>query len=284
MNTETNNASGTLWVVATPIGNLEDMTPRAQRILAQVAVIAAEDTRISARLPGVDGTARMASLHEHSDEARIERLIDDLRAGVDVALISDAGTPLISDPGFQLVSAAHDAGIAVRTVPGPSAAIAALSVAGLPTDRFLFEGFLPARSGARQRRLQALAAEPATLIFYVPARDLNVVLADMKEVFGSARQATLARELTKLHETVRRDSLAALREWVAADKNQQRGEAVLVVAGSADDSSKSSVEAANLARSLAQELPPSRAAKVLAKLAGMTRKQAWEMIESFKEG
>lgn len=284
MSTETDNGSGTLWVVATPIGNLEDLAPRAQRVLNEVQVIAAEDTRISARLPGVDGTARMVSLHEHSDEARIERLIDDLNAGIDVALVSDAGTPLISDPGFQLVSAAHDAGIAVRTVPGPSAAIAALSVAGLPTDRFLFEGFLPARSGARRRRLQALAEEPATLVFYAPARDLKAVLGDMVSAFGERRQATLARELTKLHETVKRDNLAALCAWIADDKNQQRGEAVLVVAGSADDGSKPSVEATALARALAQELAPSRAAKVLAKLAGMTRQQAWEMIESFKEG
>ena len=220
----------------------------------------------------------MVSLHEHNEARVVEALIARLRDGVDIALVSDAGTPLISDPGYRLVAAAHDAGLAVRTVPGPCAATAALSVAGLATDRFWFEGFLPARAGARRRRLGELAGQTATLVFYAPARDLPAVLDDMADAFGPERLVTLARELTKLHETVRRDGLRALRDWVAADADQQRGEAVLVVAGS--ERPPSEVEAGALADELARELPPSRAAKVLARLTGMSRKEAFASIEA----
>jgi 16S rRNA (cytidine1402-2'-O)-methyltransferase len=268
---------GTVWIVATPIGNLDDFSPRAAKTLAHVAVVAAEDTRISRRLFADREPPEMVSLHEHNEAAVTARLIERLGQGDDIALVSDAGTPLISDPGYRLVAAAHEAGIPVRTVPGPCAAVAALSVAGLPSDRFWFEGFLPARSGQRRTRLEALAGMPATLIFYAPARDLSDIVTDMAEVLGASRLATLGRELTKLHETVRRAPLKELSEWIAADPDQQRGEAVLVVAGTSEPTPPINPEA--LARELARELPPSRAAKVLGRLTGMSRKEAWHLIE-----
>ena len=269
---------GTLWVVATPIGNLEDLSPRARAVLDSVPVIAAEDTRVSSRLLGERRErAEMVALHDHNESRAVDGLIERLRCGRDIALVSDAGTPLISDPGYRLVAAAHDASVPVRTVPGPCAATAALSIAGLATDRFWFEGFLPAKFGARRKRLQELAGQTATMVFYVPARDLPAVLADMAVVLGAQRRATLARELTKLHETVRRDELAALQAWVIADPDQQRGEAVLVVAGS--DEAAPDIDATALAEELARELPPSRAAKVLARLTGLSRKDAFHLIE-----
>jgi 16S rRNA (cytidine1402-2'-O)-methyltransferase len=274
--------SGTLWVVATPIGNLDDLSPRARHVLETVPVVAAEDTRVSSRLLADRAErAEMVSLHEHNEVRVVERLVEKLQGGVDIALVSDAGTPLISDPGYRLVAAAHDAGIPVRTVPGPCAATAALSIAGLATDRFWFEGFLPAKSGARRKRLGELAGQTATLVFYAPARDLPAVLEDMIAAFGPDRRATLARELTKLHETVRRDGLQPLHDWIAADPDQQRGEAVLVVVGS--ETTAPSVDPNALAEELARELPPSRAAKVLARLTGLNRKEAFELIESKRE-
>jgi 16S rRNA (cytidine1402-2'-O)-methyltransferase len=273
---------GTLFVVATPIGNLEDLSPRARTVLETVPLVAAEDTRVTARLLTTrSDKAELVSLHEHNEARVVDRLIERLQAGDDIALVSDAGTPLISDPGYRLVAAAHDAGLPVRTIPGPCAASAALSVAGLATDRFWFEGFLPAKSGARKKRLSELAGLTATVVFYVPARDLPAVTADLTETFGPDRRATLARELTKLHETVRRDELQALHDWIAADPDQQRGEAVLVVAGA--DTAPPGVDATALAKELARELPPSRAAKVLARLTGLDRKEAWAVIEKEKD-
>lgn len=270
---------GTLWVVATPIGNLDDLSPRAKSLLESVPVIAAEDTRVSSRLLGGRAErAEMVSLHEYNEARVVDRLIERLASGTDIALVSDAGTPLISDPGYRLVAAAHDAGLPVRTVPGPCAATAALSIAGLATDRFWFEGFLPAKSGARRKRLQALSGQTASLVFYTPARDLPAVVQDMIAVFGPQRCATLARELTKLHETVRRDELEALHDWIVADTDQQRGEAVLVVAGS--DDAQPAIDPTVLAEELARELPPSRAAKVLARLTGLNRQEAFALIEA----
>lgn len=270
---------GTLWVVATPIGNLDDLGARARALLETVAVIAAEDTRVTSRLlGGRSQPVEHISLHEHNEQRQTRRLIDRLDSGKDVALVSDAGTPLVSDPGYRLVAAAHDHRIPVRTVPGPCAAVAALSVAGLPTDRFGFEGFLPARRAARRKRLDELADVSASLIFYAPARDLPAVLGDMVAAFGPERQAAVARELTKLHETVRRDELRTLARWVADEPDQQRGEAVIVVGGSRE--SVPGISARALARELAAELAPSRAAKVLARLTGMNRKEAWRVVES----
>ncbi len=269
---------GILWVVASPIGNLDDLSPRALEVFVSVDVIAAEDTRVTARLlSGQAVAARRVSLHEHNEERVVGSLIEVLQSGRSIALVSDAGTPLISDPGYRLVSAAHDAAIPVRTVPGPCAATAALSVAGLPTDRFHFEGFLPARSAARKRRLDQLATHRETLVFYAPARDLPDLFDAMAESFGPERRATLARELTKRHETVRRAGLASLAQWTRGDPDQQLGEAVVVVAGSA--ASDPGIEIRALITELARELPPSRAAGVLARLTGLSRRQAWEQIE-----
>lgn len=282
--TPTGATGGTLWVVATPLGNLDDLSPRAARVLGQADVIAAEDTRTSRKLvPSRAHAPEWVALHEHNEARVVERLLGALRDGRDVALVSDAGTPLISDPGFRLVSAARDAGLAVAPVPGPCAAVAALSVAGLATDRFRFEGFLPARAGARRERLAGSAGERATLVFYVPARDLPGVLADAADALGAARRASVARELTKQFETVRTDRLDRLAEWAAADADQRRGEAVLVVAGADEERPAAAVDARKLARDLAAELPPSRAARILARHSGLSRVQAFELIESTRK-
>jgi 16S rRNA (cytidine1402-2'-O)-methyltransferase len=246
------SAPGTLFVVATPIGNRGDLTERARETLASVDLIAAEDTRHTGRLLaqlGI-GTALLA-LHEHNEAARAEELVARLRQGARIALVSDAGTPLISDPGFRLVAAAAAAGVAVVPIPGACAAVAALSVAGLPTDRFVFEGFLPARAGARRTRLSALAAETRTLVFYEAPHRISETLADLAVAFGAARDAVLARELTKLHETVYRGSLGELAERAAADSNMARGEAVLVVAGAAEHAAPGAADVERLDRLLA---------------------------------
>jgi 16S rRNA (cytidine1402-2'-O)-methyltransferase len=278
--TDSVRAPGTLWVVATPIGNLEDLSPRAARLLAEAAVIAAEDTRTSRRLvPPRSCAPEWIALHEHNEAAAQARVIARLREGSDVALVCDAGTPLISDPGYRVVAAAHDAGLRVAPVPGPCAAVAALSAAGLATDRFRFEGFLPARASARRERLARLADETATLVFYVPARDLPAVLDATAAAFGADRPATVARELTKQFETLRRDGLQALADWVRADRDRTRGEAVLVVAGAPAGASAAGVDVRQLARDLAGELPPARAARILARHSGLNRRQAFELIE-----
>ncbi|MGH8353523.1 MAG: 16S rRNA (cytidine(1402)-2'-O)-methyltransferase, partial [Pseudomonas sp.] len=225
-------AVGTLYVVATPIGNLDDISARALKVLTEVALIAAEDTRHSLRLLQHFGIATpLAACHEHNERDQGGRFLARLLAGEDVALISDAGTPLISDPGFHLVRQARAAGIAVVPVPGACALIAALSAAGLPSDRFIFEGFLPAKATARRARLEQVKEEPRTLIFYEAPHRILECLEDLERVFGGARPALLARELTKTFETLKGLPLAELRAWVAADSNQQRGECVLLVAG-----------------------------------------------------
>ncbi len=278
-------ASGTLWIVATPLGNLDDFSTRARQVLAEVEVIAAEDTRTSRKLlPPRSAAPRWVALHEHNEARVVDRLIETLAAGTDVALVSDAGTPLISDPGYRLVDRAHERGIRVSPVPGPCAAIAALSAAGLPSDRFRFEGFLPARGGQRRKRLQALAGATATLLFYVPARDLADVLGDAADILGPARRAVVGRELTKRFETIRRAGLAELADWVAGDPDQQRGEAVLVVAGAPEEMTSAGLDTGLLARELAAELPPARAARVLARVSGMTRREAFGLVESTRGG
>jgi 16S rRNA (cytidine1402-2'-O)-methyltransferase len=227
-----NPAPATLWIVATPIGNLEDFSPRARRTLNEVAVIAAEDTRHSARLTrhlGID--TPMISLHEHNEQARVVQLLERLEAGESIALISDAGTPLISDPGFALVRAVRQAGHTVQTVPGPCAAIAALSVAGLPSDRFVFEGFLPSKSGARRARLEALAAETRTLLVYESSHRIDKAVADIAAVLGAQRAVGLCRELSKLHEQSVVLGAEALLAWLGEDDNRRRGEFVLVIEG-----------------------------------------------------
>lgn len=270
----------TLWIVATPIGNLEDLSPRARRILGEVDLVVCEDTRHSGRLLAAFGLkARLASLHEHNEERETPGLIARLEAGESIALISDAGTPLLSDPGFRLVRAAAAAGITVSPVPGPSAVLAALSVAGLPTDRFVFEGFLPARATARRARLDALAAESRTLVFFEAGNRVADLLRDAAAAFGGARAAVVARELTKLHESLYRGPLGALAEQLAVDPDASRGETVVLIAGSPAAAAAEGDEQAlaQLLPALLEELPPSRAVRIAAKLTGVPRRRAYEL-------
>ncbi len=264
---------GSLWVVATPIGHRDDFTARAVQTLRQVAVIAAEDTRHSRPLLQHHGIATpLVALHEHNEREAVDALVRRLLDGESVALISDAGTPLISDPGFRLVRAARAAGVRCVPVPGACAAIAALSVAGLPSDRFVFEGFLPPRSAARRARLQELAGEPRTLIFYESSHRVAESLADLREVLGGGREAVLARELTKLFETVIGEPLDDLAARVAADPDQQRGECVLLVAGRGEEVDARLAEGQRVFAILREELPPAKAAKLAAAISGAPRK------------
>jgi 16S rRNA (cytidine1402-2'-O)-methyltransferase len=279
------NQSGTLYVVATPIGNLDDLSPRALATLSGVALIAAEDTRHSSRLlrqHGINTTTM--SLHEHNEAQAAQRVLARLQGGDDVALISDAGTPLISDPGFHLLRACRELHIPVSPVPGPSAMIAALSVAGLPTDRFHFEGFLPRQSAARRERLGELADTTATLVFYESCHRVSDSLADLVAVFGADRPAAMARELTKLHETILRGSLAELAARVSEDLNQQRGEIVLVVGGAparSDDVLPSEVE--KLLSVLVAELPVKQAASLAAKWSGLKKNALYQRAQALKD-
>jgi 16S rRNA (cytidine1402-2'-O)-methyltransferase len=264
---------GCLWVVATPIGHRDDLSARAIETLRTVAVIAAEDTRHSRPLLLHHGVATpLVALHDHNEREVVDALVARLQAGESVALISDAGTPLISDPGFRLVRAARAAGIRCAPVPGACAAIAALSVAGLPSDRFVFEGFLPPKAAARRSRLQELAGEPRTLIFYESSHRVAESLADMRDVFGGEREAVLARELTKLFETVLGEPLAELAAHVAADPDQQRGEHVIVVAGRGEEADAKLAEGRRVFAILRDELPPAKAAKLAAAISGAPRK------------
>jgi 16S rRNA (cytidine1402-2'-O)-methyltransferase len=264
---------GTLFVVATPIGNLGDLSPRALDTLKAVAAICAEDTRHTRQLLQHYGIDRpLIAVHEHNEEALSERLVGRLLAGESLAMVSDAGTPLVSDPGFRLVRAARAAGVKVSPLPGPCAFIAALSVAGLPSDRFVFEGFLPAKAGARRERLQRLASETRTLAFYESAHRIEDALADMAEAFGGDRQAVLGRELTKLFETVLDGTLSDLRVCVESDPNQRRGEFVVLVQGVGDDADAKIAEGRRLYLKLGAHLPPSTAAKLAAELSGASRK------------
>jgi len=263
----------TLHVVATPIGNLADMSPRALEVLRSVAAVCAEDTRRTGQLLSHFGIQQpLVALHEHNEEALAQRIVGRLLGGESLALVSDAGTPLVSDPGYRLVRAAREAGIRVSPVPGACAAIAALSVAGLPSDRFSFEGFLPAKAAARRERLQSLAAETRTLVFYESSHRISESLADMVAAFGEARPAVLARELTKLFETVLDGDLASLRQQVDGDDNQRRGEFVVMVQGAADDAQAQLAHGLRVYAKLAEHLPPSTAAKLAAELTGAPRK------------
>lgn len=270
--------AGTLWIVATPIGNLEDFSPRAQRVLREVALIAAEDTRHSKPLLVHFGIGTpLVALHEHNEREAIAPLLARLQAGEDVALISDAGTPLISDPGYRLVRAARDAGYRVSAVPGACAAIAALSVSGLPSDRFVFEGFLPAKAAARRARLRELAHEPRTLVFYESAHRIRECCEDLRGAFGAQREARLLRELTKLYETALGETLDAICARLDEDSNQQRGEFVLIIAGAGETADDKVVEGLRVYALLREELPPAQAAKLAAAISGAPRKALYEI-------
>ena len=271
---------GTLYVVATPIGNLDDISARALRILREVALIAAEDTRHSARLLQHFGIPTpLAACHEHNERDQGGRFLARLQAGEDVALISDAGTPLISDPGYHLVRQVRAAGIPVVPVPGACALIAALSAAGLPSDRFIFEGFLPAKAAGRRARLEQVREEPRTLIFYEAPHRILESLEDMRDVFGGERPALLARELTKTFETLQGLPLAELCQWVAADSNQQRGECVVLVAGwqAPEGEEAVSAEALRVLDLLMTEMPLKRAAALAAEITGVRKNLLYQV-------
>jgi len=268
---------GTLYVVATPIGNLADLTPRAREVLASVALIAAEDTRHTRQLLQTCGIGTaLTSLHEHNEAQKSTELVARLARGESIALVSDAGTPLVSDPGFDLVAAARRAGIAVVAIPGACAAIAALSVAGLPTDRFVFEGFLPAKTAARSERLEQLAREQRTMVFYEAPHRLIEVLRDMTRILGAQRSASISRELTKRFETTYGGTLAQLSEAAERDSDMSRGEIVIVVSGAPTTSTALELDSDALLRALLEELSPSQAAKVAAHITGGKRSELYE--------
>lgn len=275
---------GVLYVVATPIGHLGDLAPRVREVLAGAGVIAAEDTRRCRQLLNhlEIGQAVTVSLHEHNEAERVPGLIGRLQGGTDVALVSDAGTPLVSDPGFLLVRAAREAGLPVRPVPGPCAAIAALAVSGLPPDRFAFEGFLPAKPAARRARLEALAAATHTLVLYESSHRIAAAVADIAEVLGRRRRVCLARELTKRHEESVTLPAGELGDWLAADADRLRGEFVLVIAGAEAPPPRHEVDLDRLLAALVEHMPVRAAARTASELTGVARNVAYERALALK--
>mgnify|MGYP001815710129 FL=1 len=270
-----------LYVVATPIGNLEDISLRALEVLAAADVVAAEDTRRTRQLLTRHGIDRpLVALHEHNEEKQAPQLVKRVIGGENIALVSDAGTPLRSDPGFRLVRLAADEGVDVVSVPGPSAITAALSVGGLPTDRFAFEGFLPSKSAARCKRLQSLAAEARTLVFFESSHRIQDCLSDMEQVFGADRPAAVCRELTKQFETVLRGTLAAIRETVEQDENQRKGEFVVLVGGNVEPEEGRAAQALELARALKEHVGASQAARIAANIHGASRRDLYSAMGS----
>jgi len=271
---------GTLFVVATPIGNLDDLSPRARQVLSDADLIAAEDTRHTGRLLSHFGIkSRQIALHDHNEEAALTGIIADLEDGKSVALVSDAGTPLISDPGFRLLRAAHDAGIRVSPIPGPSAVVAALSVCGLPVDEFCFTGFLPGKKAARQKKLQALAGESRTMIFYESVHRIVETTADLNEVFGDERQVFIGRELSKLHEQCVRTDLRSAVAMLADGRIAVRGEFVLVVEGCAAVAGPLvEINTEQLLRMLTEALPGKQAVAIAASLSGQSKNYLYRQM------
>ena len=275
---------GILYVVATPIGNLGDISSRAKEVLASVDVVLAEDTRHSRKLLTRLGLEKkLISMHEHNEIARIPKIIQLLGDGQCVALISDAGTPLLSDPGYRLLKAAREQGIQAVPVPGPSALTAALSVAGLPTDRFVFEGFLPAKSGARARHLKLLLAEPRTMVFYEAPHRLLKVLDDMAQILGGERPACVARELTKKFETVYYGTLAELAERAQRESDMGRGEMVIVVSGADGSVTAGAQDISALLDELLSELSPAKAARIASRVSGLPRQEIYALATRLAE-
>jgi 16S rRNA (cytidine1402-2'-O)-methyltransferase len=278
-----NETAGRLYVVATPIGNLGDLSPRARTVLSECALVAAEDTRHTGVLLRHFGIQTpQLSLHDHNEEQRAGEIIRRLREGAAVALVSDAGTPAISDPGFELVRAVAAAGFPVIAIPGPCAAIAALSIGALPTDRFCFEGFLPARAAARRKRLQSLANEERTLVLYEAPHRVRDTLADCAAVFGAERRATAARELTKMHETIYRGSLRELETLAESDADIGRGELVLLIAG-APPSPADGGQLDRVLKILLGELPLKQAARLAARIADVRDNEAYKRALELKQ-
>jgi 16S rRNA (cytidine1402-2'-O)-methyltransferase len=268
---------GTLYVVGTPIGNLADLSSRALDVLHNVDVIAAEDTRrIRGLLSDIGRNVRIIAYHEHNEEERVPQLLEDLAQGLTVALVSDAGMPLISDPGLRLVRAAHAQGVSVASVPGPSAVLAALSISGLPTDRFVFEGFLPRRASARNERLRELRDESRTLVFFEAVHRVGETLVALGEHFGAARRAAIARELTKLHEQISTGSLGELAARLG-DDIPLKGEFVIVVAGAEVAAQPDEQRARSIFALLSEELSPSKAVAMTAAITGMPRNAVYRL-------
>lgn len=276
---------GKIYIVATPIGNLGDMSPRAVDVLKSVDLILAEDTRHSLPLlQNFQIQTRCQAFHEHNEKAKAESICEKVKQGESVAVISDAGVPLISDPGFSLVRMAHEQGLHVVPIPGACAAISAVSVAGLATDRFTFEGFLPAKTTAKRKMLEALADESRTMIFYESPRRLIDTLQAMQEVFGGQRQAVLARELTKLFETVKKASLDQMTQFVESDANQQKGEIVLLLEGVQKQATDDEEEAIKkMLTVLLDEVPLKQAVSITMKLKDLKRNQVYPLALSLKD-
>ncbi len=277
MTSKKNRVTGSLYVVGTPIGNLKDLSPRAREVLGDVEVVAAEDTRRTrGLLSSIAVHVRLITYNEHNEEKRAAELLGRLLDGESVALVSDAGMPLISDPGWVLVRKALDNGINVLSVPGPSAITAALSVAGLPTDRFVFEGFLPRRKDQRAKRLESLDAESRTMVFFEAVHRLSDTLAALAKQFGAERQAVIARELTKLHETVYSGSIEELSGQLGT-AIPLLGEFVIAVAGRRDRSAPEDSEVRRIFSLLSEELPPDKAVSLSAEIAGISRNAVYRL-------
>ncbi|MHA3103696.1 16S rRNA (cytidine(1402)-2'-O)-methyltransferase [Acinetobacter sp. ANC 3791] len=269
--------SAQLFVVATPIGHLDDMTFRAIEVLKSVSLIAAEDTRQSAQLlKHFNIETPLTACHDHNEASKIHQLIEKLKNGENLALISDAGTPLISDPGFKLVRAAQEHGIRVTPVPGACAAIAALSAVGLPSDRFSFEGFLPSKSSQRLSQLEKLKDETQTLIFYEAPHRILECVKDMQAVFGADRAVGFAREITKTFETIKKMTLGELVKFIEQDHNQQKGEIVLVVGGASTEKDLSQAKLDEWLQRLLQDVSVKVAAQIVADLTGIKKKIAYQ--------
>jgi len=274
--------SGTLYIVATPIGNLEDLTPRARQTLEAVDLIAAEDTRHTGRLLSHIGakTPQMA-LHDHNESSVVGTIINKLKAGDDVALVSDAGMPLVSDPGYHVVKTAHENGIRVSPIPGASAVTAALAASGLPSDRFTFEGFLPARKASRTKALKRLSNESRTMVFFESVHRIAESLHDLATVFGSKRAAFIGRELSKLHEQCVPGTLGSLMDQVTEKSITTKGEFVIVVAGTEPTTSES-IDVDRLLSELAVVLPGKQAATIAAKVTGARKNALYARVLELK--
>jgi len=272
--------SGTLFVVATPIGNREDLTPRARQILNDVDLVAAEDTRHTGRLLSHFGiNTQQIALHDHNEEIAVPRLLSALKAGKSVALVSDAGTPLISDPGYRLVCAAHDAGAPISPLPGASAVTAALSVAALPTDRFCFEGFLPNKKTARLNRLRELSDDTRTILFFESVHRIKAAIGDLNEVFGAERNAFVGRELSKIHEQCVSATLGELQDMIRDGRIVAKGEFVIVVEGSRNpDTAAATIKVSKLIEEISAVLPASQAVDLVSSLSGQRRNEIYRLM------
>ncbi|MEE2762555.1 MAG: 16S rRNA (cytidine(1402)-2'-O)-methyltransferase [Pseudomonadota bacterium] len=283
---DSGSASGVLYIVATPIGNLDDLSTRAVRVLSRVDVVAAEDTRHSGRLLQHLGLSkRMIALHDHNERDRAEGLLRELESGRSVALISDAGTPLISDPGYVLVREARNRGLQVSPIPGPCALVTALSAAGLPTDRFLFVGFLPAKRTGRRAALERLARETATLVFYESPHRILDTVADIAAVLGEGRELVLGRELTKTFETFYADTVEGVLDMLSADPHGSKGEFVVMIHGAdqaLDDDSEAALDVDRLIKLLLPELPVKKVAKLAAELSGRPKNELYQRALELK--